>query len=143
MGLVVRPKIVADIIGTDLVFPLNYGQGGDLKLTGSADDNIRQAIFICIFTMLSERYRHREFGTTVPKSVFQQGGQTLANILKREIEESLDKHEFRITNVRVNAYPEPTEGTRIDIEVWWTDLKYRHEQNAIYPFYLESGEELS
>lgn len=142
MPLVIRHKTEKDIVGTDLMFPLDVNQNGDLRLTGSADENIRQAIFLCIFTLLGERYLHREFGTEVPKSVFQPGGQRLANLLKRQIENSLNKHEFRITDVRVEAWPDTTEGNRIDIEVYWKDLKYRHEQNAIYPFYLESGEEL-
>lgn len=140
MPLVVRPKIIKDIIGTDMMFPVTYDQNGDLRLTGSADENLRQAIFITIFTYLKERFLHRDFGTEVSRSLFKQASSRLANRLKKQIEDSLNKHEFRISDVAVNAGVHITQDNRIDIEVNFTDIKYRHEHNLIYPFKLDTGE---
>ena len=96
-----------------IAFPFNSSTEGDyLKLTQTANDEIRTDLIHLLLTRKGSRYFLPDFGTRLYEYIFEPLDAPTFNSIESEIRESCEKYlpQLRITNISVKAYVD--EGTQ-------------------------------
>ena len=121
-------------IGRGPRFPLLPGPGGNLETIGG-DALIRQAIEAILDTDPGERMMRPEFGCGLRRYLMEPNTTTTRAAMQRDIDDALSRWEPRIevTNVAVTPGEEPS---LVWIEISYTRLADRREDDLVYPFYL-------
>ena len=90
-----------------IAFPFNSSTDGDyLKLTQTANDEIRTDLIHLLLTRKGSRYFLPDFGTILYEYIFEPLDTPTFNNIESEIRESCEKYlpQLRITNINVKAY---------------------------------------
>ena len=90
-----------------IAFPFNSSTEGDyLKLTQTANDEIRTDLIHLLLTRKGSRYFLPDFGTRLYEYIFEPLDGPTFNSIESEIIESCEKYlpQLKITNVSVKAY---------------------------------------
>src|SRR5215475_3943448 len=121
-------------IGRGPRFPLLPGAGGALAMVGG-DALIRQSIEAILDTDPGERIMRPEFGCGLRRYLMEPNTTTTRAAMQRDIDDALSRWEPRIevTNVAVTPGEEPS---LVWIEISYTRLADRREDDLVYPFYL-------
>ena len=124
-----------DIVGSGWSFPPRIDAQGGISLTNDRTE-IDQAILIILSTSLGQRVMRPTFGCRLDELVFAPNDQQTAARARRYVEEAIGMWEPRIRIVSVNVGPDPTDASRLLIEVEYK-LKATHDRRSlVYPFYL-------
>ena len=124
-----------DIVGSGWTFPPRIDAQGGISLTNDRSE-IDQAILIILSTSLGQRVMRPTFGCRLHELVFAPNDNQTAARARRYVEEAIGMWEPRIRIVSVNVGPDPTEASRLLIEVEY-QLKATHDRRSlVYPFYL-------
>jgi phage baseplate assembly protein W len=124
-----------DIVGSGWSFPPRIDAQGGISLTNDRNE-IDQAILIILSTSLGQRVMRPTFGCRLDELVFAPNDQQTAARARRYVEEAIGMWEPRIRIVSVNVGPDPTDASRLLIEVEYK-LKATHDRRSlVYPFYL-------
>jgi len=124
-----------DIVGSGWTFPPRIDAQGGISLTNDRTE-IDQAILIILSTSLGQRVMRPTFGCRLDELVFAPNDQQTAARARRYVEEAIGMWEPRIRIVSVNVGPDPTDASRLLIEVEYK-LKATHDRRSlVYPFYL-------
>lgn len=123
-------------LGTGWGFPVGLDQDEQIKLTHD-EENIRQSIWIILSTAKGERQMRPDFGCGIHDLVFGLNQPGTSGQIAAEVRESLVLWEPRIDVLVVNALPDNTEPTRLNIEINYQVRATNSRFNLVYPFYLE------
>ena len=130
-----------NFLGTGWSFPVRIGSTGGVALS-SHEENIEECIRVVLGTALGERLMEPTFGSGVHEYVFHPNNPNTASMVGYWAMQALQKHEPRIEQVSVQAFPDrEAENTLL------LDIKYKivHENamhNMVYPFYLRREQDL-
>jgi uncharacterized protein len=125
--------------GRGLAFPPKLAKNGQLTLVEDEED-IRQSIQIILGTSFGERVMRPEFGSGLPKLVFETMSARTIGLARHRVEEALITWEPRIDNIGVDVRAEPQLG-RLMIDIHYRIRSSNTFYNLVYPFYLLEGRE--
>src|SRR5438445_12008439 len=109
---------MSNFLGVGFKFPFSVGPNGAIQLS-RYEANIEESVRIIIGTALGERQMRPEWGCRVHDFVFAPNNTATQTLVGHHIEEALDKHEFRIRTIHVEAPPDPDSAERTLV-----DLRY-------------------
>ncbi|SFK91463.1 hypothetical protein SAMN05216390_10553 [Lachnospiraceae bacterium KH1T2] len=106
----------------------------------SAEESVKESIYIILMTQKGERWIHPLFGSNTMSYAFTDISVTRLNMMSRELRTDILGAEPRVDEVDVNITPNLAEGTLIvDIRYHITDTDVY--DNMVFPFYLNLGNE--
>ena len=108
---------MSDGITYGIAFPFNDSlQGKYLKLTQTANDEIRSNLIHLLLTKKGSRYFLPDFGTRLYEYIFEPLDSPTFNNIESEIKESCDKYlpQLKITNISIKAASDEEEVTTIN-----------------------------
>jgi len=130
-----------DLLGTDLRFPLQANNRGDLALI-SGLPNLRQAIIDIIEDHKGEVLFHEKMGVGIAEKLHRPCTDQTAQALAFLIKEQILKYEARVKSIEITGVAKPAtsadEQNTILLTVTYTDITYHHEDNFTYPLVLEA-----
>lgn len=122
-------------LGTGWAFPPSFtAGGGDVEMVSGADD-IRQSLEILLATAPGERVMAETFGTDLPRLMFEELDQSLANAVERLVRNAIVEHEPRIKVDRVHVERSAEEPHCLLIHLYYTVRGTNSRFNMVYPFY--------
>lgn len=106
----------------------------------SGERNIAESVRIILFTRPGERLMRPDFGCRIHELVFAPNNTTTASLAEEFVRRALQRWEPRIEDVQVRVNPVPAEAL-LSIAVDYRIIDTNNRRNAVYPFYLEAGDE--
>jgi uncharacterized protein len=137
----VRRRVVSDIIGSGLAFPLSVDHRGGVALARGEED-IDQAIAVILGTSPGERSMRPEFGCEIHKLVFDTIDAEMIGRMDTAIRVALDRWEPRIEVTSVDFDLTGASEGRLQIDLGYRVRASSREHNLVYPFYVIPAEEL-
>ncbi|MBS2022132.1 MAG: GPW/gp25 family protein [Deltaproteobacteria bacterium] len=126
---------MSNFLGVGFKFPFSVGPNGGIQFS-KYETNIEEAVRIIIGTALGERQMRPAWGCAVHDYVFAPNNTNTQTLVAHAVEESLQKHEFRIRNIEVTAQGDPDQAERILIDVRYEIRATNSIHNLVFPFYL-------
>jgi len=124
-----------DIIGSGWTFPPKVDAQGGISLTNDRSE-LDQAIRIILSTSPGQRVMRPTFGCRLQELVFAPNDSETAAEARRFVEEAIGMWEPRVRIVSVNVGPDPSEASRLVIEVEYQVKATHDKRSLVYPFYL-------
>ena len=126
---------MSDITGRRLAFPPRLGDRNHFVLVED-DANIRQSIYVIIYTVPGERVMRPEFGCQIHDLIFWPVNLHTAAIAERYVQEALERWEPRITLEKVDVSVGDHDHGQLVINIAYK-LKDQHDSRSlVYPYYL-------
>ncbi len=124
-----------DIMGSGWRFPLGVdGRGGIDRSV--AEKDIEESIRIILGTAKGERRMRPNFGCGIHDLVFSPNSASTWSLAVHRVEEALGWWEPRVEVTEVDAFPDPTDISRLLINIKYKIKATNDERNLVYPFYL-------
>jgi uncharacterized protein len=130
---------MSDFLGVGWAFPVNVDARGRIGLARQEQD-VEQAIRMIVLTPKGQRVMRPEFGCHIHELIFAPNDGATAGLAARYVEEALGMWEPRIQVMDVKAGADPSDPSRLLIEVIY-ELKATNDQRSlVFPFYTIPGE---
>jgi uncharacterized protein len=126
-----------DFLGFGWNFPVTKDAGKQIALTPSAEDGIRQSIWMILSTAPGERLMRPDFGCGLTDLVFSVNNAGTANAVAAAVREALAMWEPRIDVLDVYAAADPQRPNVLLVEINYAIRSNNSRFNLVYPFYLE------
>lgn len=130
---------MSDFLGTGWAFPPRPDGRGGIALV-SADEDIRQAIYIILSTPIGQRVMRPTFGSRLHELVFAPANAETFGRAELYVQEALTFWEPRIELLDVIARTEPERDHVMLIEIRYRIKSTHDERSLVYPFYRIPGE---
>jgi phage baseplate assembly protein W len=128
-------KVMGDIVGTGLRFPLGVdGRGGIAMIRHEKD--IEESIRVILATSKGERRMRPDFGCRVHELVFAPNNATTWGLASQYVEDALGWWEPRIEVQEVDVRADTADTSRLMIDIKYTVKATSDERSLVYPFYL-------
>ena len=130
-----------DFLGVGWSFPVAIDARGRIGLSRQERD-IEEAMRMILLTPKGQRVMRPEFGCQIHTLAFAPNDATTAGLAAHYTEECLAMWEPRIQVQDVSANPDPTDTTRLLIEIRY-EIKATHDSRSlVFPFYRIPAEQL-
>lgn len=130
---------MASFLGRGWKFPVNVDAATGRILMSEGEDDIRESIRIILRTAKGERVMRPDFGSGLRKFVFSTTDETTLRLLATDVQRSIRTWEPRVTDVEVEAKPDPAGTGRVNLHISYVVRSTNNLFNQVYPFYLEEG----
>jgi phage baseplate assembly protein W len=129
----------ADFLGLGWNFPVKTttDAGGQVMMAPSAEEGIRQSIWLILSTAPGERVMRPDFGCGISDLVFGVNNAGTASAVAGAVREALSRWEPRIDVLDVYAAPDPARPNVLLIEIDYQVRSTNSRFNLVYPFYLD------
>jgi hypothetical protein len=127
----------APFLGRAVAFPLRLDETGQVPLTGSGDESIRQSIWTILGTARGERVMRPDFGCGLHDLVFGVNSAGTAGAAAAAVREALNLWEPRIDVLDVYAAPDAEQANLLLVEITYRVRSSNSRFNLVYPFYLD------
>lgn len=126
------------ILGRGVRFPFRPGLDGGFSLI-EAEDNLDQAIILLLSTALGERQMRFEFGSDLPRMIFEPITSATLVELEEAARIALRDWEPRIIVRQVTAEPDPDLESKVLLAVTFDIPQTNSRRNLVFPFFLQGG----
>jgi phage baseplate assembly protein W len=130
---------MSDFLGTGWAFPIEVDARGRIALSRQEQD-IDQAIRMIVMTPKGQRIMRPEFGCHIHELMFAPNNGATASLAARYVEEALGMWEPRIRVRDVNASIDPSDASRLLIDVQYEVKATNDRRSLVFPFYTIPGE---
>lgn len=130
-----------NFLGTGWSFPLRIGSTGGIALS-SYEQNIEESIRIILGTAVGERIMEPTYGSYLHDYVFHPNNPNTASMVSYYAQQALAKHEPRITDINVQAFPDSQHDNMLNLSIKYTIVRENRMLNMVYPFYLRREQDL-
>lgn len=103
------------------------------------EEDIRQAIWIIIFTNRGERVMRPDFGAGLNEFIFANVNTTTMGLIETRVREALITWEPRIDVQQVTVTADSSERNKLLIDLTYRVRATNTLHNLVYPFYLQEG----
>ena len=126
-------------IGTGWKFPPVFSKAGYSAEMVSGNEDIRESLYILLFTIPGERIMLPEYGAGLNELLYENLNNTLLHRIREQIRLAILYYEPRITvdDLAVTR-DNDTEG-KVWVEITYTVSASNERANIVYPFYLREG----
>jgi hypothetical protein len=125
---------MSDILGTGFAFPPLPDPGFPIT---SGSDAVAQSLVTLLLTEPGERIGRPTYGVGLRRYLFAPNNVGTRTVIQQTIADAIQTQEPRAVLLGVDALPNPSEPTRIDITVRYRLLTENTPRNLVYPFYLD------
>jgi len=130
-----------NFLGKGLAFPIRPDGRGRIEWAANAR-GIADSVRLILGTAPGERVMRPDFGCAIHDLVFHPVSPNTCAAVTMYVVQSLRKWEFRITDLRVDSYPDPNAENTILIAIEYKVIETNHVNNLVYPFYLRREQDL-
>lgn len=130
-------NVVADILGAGFQFPVGLDGRGGIAMA-SQEGGIEDSIRIILGTPQGERRMRPMFGSRIHELVFAPNNASTWGLMQQYVEEALAWWEPRIEVLNVDAAPDPSDASRLLVDILYKVKATSDERTLVYPFYLSS-----
>ena len=120
---------------------MRIGSSGGIALS-SHEANIEECIKTVLGTAIGERVMEPQFGSHIHDYVFHPNNPNTASIVAYYAEQALVKHEPRIQDIEIRAYPDQDNENQLLLEVNYRLIHDNVLRNMVYPFFLRREQDL-
>ncbi len=124
-----------DILGRSIAFPLRLNDRKRLALV-SADDSIRQSIYMIIYTVPGERLMRPDFGCQIHELIFDPANKQTAIIAERYVRDALERWEPRINLDQVSVEASQEDLGELIVNIVYRLKNFPDPRSMVFPFYL-------
>ena len=124
-----------DILGTGWSFPLRADGRGGIALSRHEND-IEESIRIILSTAKGERRMRPNFGCDIHTLIFAPNNATTWGMVKQYVQEALGWWEPRVDVMDVDVSSDPTDSSRLIIDIAYKVKATSDRRSLVYPFYL-------
>jgi len=124
-----------NIVGNGWCFPLAVNGRGGIALSSHGND-VEESIRIILGTAKGERRMRPNFGCGIHELVFAPNSSATWSQIAYHVEQALGWWEPRIEVAEVDVRPDPTDTSRLLINIKYKIRDDNNERNLVYPFYL-------
>lgn len=126
-----------DMLGMGWRFPLGVDSRGGLAVSRNERD-IEESIRIILVTGKGERRMRPDFGCGINDLVFAPNNATTWGLIAHHVEEALGWWEPRIEVDDIDVRPDPTDTSRLLVNIRYRVKATHDERSLVYPFYLSA-----
>lgn len=126
------------ILGRGVRFPFRPGLDGGFSLI-EGEDNLDQAIILLLSTALGERQMRYEFGSDLPRMIFEPITSATLVELEEAARLALRDWEPRVIVRQVTAEPDPDLESKVTLSITFDIPQTNSRRNLVFPFYLQGG----
>lgn len=102
---------------------------------------VQSGIAIILLTRPGERIYNPEFGSRLYQLIHEPNGPELWRIIQTEVFSAIDRWEPRITNLRVQVEPDPTNQNLLRVGISYTIISNNVPENFVFPLFLQPAGE--
>jgi len=129
----------ASFLGRGWKFPVAVDATTGRFLLSEGEEDIAEAIRIILMTSKGERVMRPDFGCGLRSFAFGTMDETTLRLLETDIVQAITVWEPRVTDVEVEAKPDPSANGRLLLGITYIVRSTNNLFNQVYPFYLEEG----
>lgn len=139
-SVLVMDRVMANkaFLGQAVRFPFRPGTGGGFA-TVAGEDAVAQSMQLILATALGERVMRFEFGSELPRMIFQPITSALLVQIQEAARVALRDGEPRIRVREVRAEPDPVLQSRVNLTITYDVPQTNSRRNLVFPFYLQGG----
>ena len=126
------------ILGRGVRFPFRPGLDGGFSLI-EGEDNLDQAIILLLSTALGERQMRYEFGSDLPRMIFEPITSATLVELEEAARIALRDWEPRVLVREVRADPDPVLESKVTLSITFDIPQTNSRRNLVFPFFLQGG----
>jgi uncharacterized protein len=126
-------------LGKGWAFPPAFDLDEQIVAMVSAEDDIRESLYILLTTIPGERIMLPDYGCLIHEHVFDIMGETLFTHLKGLIEHAVLHYEPRIILENVLFTVEDQREGLLKITLEYTIIQTNTRNNLVIPYYLKEG----
>ena len=126
-------------LGKGWAFPPAFDLGEQTVAMVSAEDDIRESLYILLTTIPGERVMLPDYGCLIHEHVFDIIGETLFTHLRGLIEHSILLYEPRITLENILFSVEDQREGYLQITLEYSIIQTNTRNNLVIPYYLKEG----
>ncbi len=127
-----------EFLGTGMKFPPEIDRATGRFKTVSADDAVRESIWLILFTQQTERFIRPDFGSDMMSYTFMDTGVTMLSILRQDLTRTILSQEPRVAEVEVDTEYRERQGCVV-ITVNYTVQTTHTRDSLVFPFYLDTA----
>lgn len=126
-------------LGCGFSFPPQIDKATGRFVMCSAEEDIRQSIYLILMTKKRERAMMPEFGCDIHNYVFGLPDEASLSMVQSEILDALTKWEPRIINIHVGVDARQINQGKIVFDISYTVRATNNPNNLVFPYYLYEG----
>jgi len=128
-----------EFLGTGWSFPPSFSRIDASVNMVSAEQDIRESLWILFSTSMGERIMVPEYGSDMWQMVFRSITNTLMTEIEASIRSAVLEWEPRIDVDEVSVQPDSTLEGKVTITLYYTIRQTNSRSNLVYPFYIQEG----
>jgi uncharacterized protein len=125
-------------LGSGVRFPFHPGASGGFSFI-DGEDVVAQSIILILSTGLGERQMLFGFGSRLPQMIFEPITSATLVRIEEAAKTALNTFEERIRLVSVDAAPDATVQSKVNLTITYNILSTNRPGNLVFPFYLQGG----
>ena len=126
-----------DFLGIGMKFPPEIDEATGRFKTSALVDSVRESLYIILMTQHNERLLRPGFGADLESYTFMDVNATQLSMLQRDLLETIQMQEPRITDVTIEMDQDIRKGALI-IDLSYAIIGENVQDNLVFPFYLNS-----
>lgn len=126
------------ILGTGVRFPFRPGTDGGFALI-DGEDNVAQSIRLILSTLLGERQMRFEFGSDLPRLIFEPITSSTLVEIEQAARVALRDWERRIIVRSAVAEVDPDLESKVNLTITYEIPQTNARGNLVFPFFLQGG----
>lgn len=127
-------------LGAGMKFPPQIDPGTGRFAVSSAEQSVRESVYLILMTNRGERWLEPGFGSQMSRYAFMDTSSTVLRMLCDELRDLLLRQEPRIGEVTVEANPDVKDGCLL-VNISYTVAATNSQENLVFPFYLSMARE--
>lgn len=125
-------------LGTGIHFPPGVNPGTGRFLTSTAEQSVKESVYLILMTQRGERWLLPDFGSDLMSYTFMDTSATMLNLLANDLRTTLLEQEPRISDVEIHIDPEVHDGC-LFVDVGYLVSETNSRDNLVFPFYLNAS----
>ena len=121
-------------LGSGMKFPPQINEATGRFMTSSAEQSVKESIYLILMTQRSERFARPDYGSTLMSYTFMDTNITALSMMKRDLAEQILTQEPRVSDVEIT-----TDTTTKDAKTDTNTTVYGKQNNVDYTVTEEKG----
>ncbi|GHV29903.1 hypothetical protein FACS189481_3390 [Clostridia bacterium] len=132
-----------DHMGSGMKFPPEVDASMGRIKTSSAEEKIKESIYLILKTYKGERAILPQFGSELNRYVFSNTDATTLNLMANSIKKALLKNEKRIKDIKIQVLTDAKTPGSLNIDISYVIAQNNQAGNMVFPFYIQEGSGVS
>ena len=119
-------------LGSGMKFPPQINEATGRFMTSSAEQSVKESIYLILMTQRTERFARPEYGSTLMSYTFMDTNITALNMMKRDLADQILTQEPRVSDVEITTdtqinQKQATGHKRTDIVLGHKELTFQYQ----------------